>query len=42
MTEPLRKYVPRILQDSGMTVADEVAHYTHLHLKQYVLAADVE
>jgi len=36
----LQRYVPRILQDSGMIASSEVAHYTHLKLVQYVKADD--
>lgn len=36
----LQRYVPRILQDSGMIAASEVAHYTHLSLAEYVKADD--
>jgi len=38
----LQRYVPRILQDSGMIASSEVAHYTHLKLVQYVKADDID
>ncbi len=38
----LQRYVPRILQDSGMIASSEVAHYTHLNLVQYVKADDAD
>lgn len=38
----VRRYVPRILRDDGMIEAQEVAHYTHLNLSQYVLASDYD
>ena len=45
MSEPagtVRRWVPRNLQDHGMILASEVAHYTHLSLVQYVLASDYD
>jgi len=38
----LTKYVPRILRDDGMIAFTEVAHYDHLDLKKYVIAAEVD
>lgn len=45
MSEPhqgLTRYVPRILQDSGMVTHAEVNHYEHLNLEQYYKASDVD